>query len=130
VRSEAYLRVLADEGTVRAFAEEIGPAIGTIKQTRAKTTPAGDRGGWNWQTVPVPIDMDNVDEGLRSLLLAHRWGFLAFRKIKTVADIYLELVTRFEPGEDPGGLFLSAETIQLLNEMGAAFDHDVVTTSS
>jgi hypothetical protein len=41
------------------------------------------------------------------------------------ADVYLEVVTQYGQGESPRGLFLSAETVLLLSEMGGAFDHDV-----
>jgi hypothetical protein len=38
---------------------------------------------------------------------------------------YLEVVTQYEKGEEPRGLYLSAETVLLLSEMGGAFDNDV-----
>ena len=41
-------------------------------------------------------------------------------------DVYLEIVTRYKENEDPRGLYLSAEAISLLNELGAALDNDVV----
>ena len=31
----------------------------------------------------------------------------------------------FERGEEPRGLYLSAETVLLLSEMGGAFDNDI-----
>jgi len=37
----------------------------------------------------------------------------------------LEVVTQCEHGEEPRGLYLSAGTILLLSEMGAALDNDV-----
>ena len=40
-------------------------------------------------------------------------------------DVYLEVVTQYEKGEEPRGLYLSAETVLLLSEMGGAFDNDV-----
>jgi hypothetical protein len=40
-------------------------------------------------------------------------------------DIYLEVVTQYQEGDAPEGLYLSAETILLLSEMGAAPDNDV-----
>ena len=129
VRAEAYLRIVGDEGTVRTIAKEIGSAKAIVQQTNAKITPSSDDTWWNWRTEPVPIDIDNADEGLRALLLAYRPSFPALKKHENAADLYLELVTRCEPGEDPAGLFLSAETLQLLNEMGGAFDHDVVVVT-
>jgi hypothetical protein len=36
------------------------------------------------------------------------------------------MVTHYFEGEEPRGLYLSAETVQLLNELGAAFDNDIL----
>lgn len=125
MRAEAYLRVVGDEAIIRAIAEKTGVATARILQTKAKR-PASDEMWWNWETARIPVDINNTDESLKGLLLGHRQNFAAFQEHQADVDIYLELVTRCEPGEEPGGLFLSAETIQLLSEMGGALDHDVV----
>jgi hypothetical protein len=36
------------------------------------------------------------------------------------------MVTRYREDEDPCGLYLSAETISLLGELGGALDNDAV----
>lgn len=73
------------------------------------------------------IDTNNPDDGLRALLLAHRPIFPIIKRHQgPETDIYLEVVTRYEEGEEPHGLYLSAETVQLLSEMGGALDNDVV----
>lgn len=125
MRAEAYLRIVADKATIQAIARKTGPATGRILQTKAKR-PASDETWWNWESARIPVDIDNTDESLKGLLLGHRRNFAAFQEHQAEVDIYLELVTRCEPGEEPGGLFLSAETIRLLSEMGGALDHDVV----
>jgi hypothetical protein len=85
---------------------------------------------WNWQTEPTPIDPDNPDVGLRALLQAHRSIFPFIKSVDEEVDIYLEMVTRYEDGEEPQGLYLSAETVQLLGEMGGALDNDVVGSTA
>jgi hypothetical protein len=40
------------------------------------------------------------------------------------------VVTQYDEGEEPQGLYLSAETVQLLSEMGGALDNDVIVTST
>jgi hypothetical protein len=61
-----------------------------------------------------------------SLLLAHKPILPIIKRHQgPETDIYLEVVTQYEKGEEPRGLYLSAETIQLLSEMGGAFDNDV-----
>lgn len=37
----------------------------------------------------------------------------------------MEVVTQYEKGEEPQGLYLSAETALVLSEMGGALDNDV-----
>jgi hypothetical protein len=86
---------------------------------------------WNWQTQWIPIDTTNLDDGLRALLLAHRPIFPIIKKHQgPETDVYLEVVTQYEKGEEPRGLFLSAETVLLLSEMGGALDNDVVSVIS
>jgi hypothetical protein len=81
---------------------------------------------WNWQTRQVSIEAVNIDGKLRELLLSHRTIFPMIKRVSDLgADVYLEVVTQYDQGESPRGLFLSAETVLLLSEMGGAFDHDV-----
>jgi hypothetical protein len=81
---------------------------------------------WNWRTQRVPIEVSNPDHGLRELLLAHKSIFPIIKRHEgPETDIYLEVVTQYEKGDAPEGLYLSAETILLLSEMGAALDNDV-----
>ena len=40
-------------------------------------------------------------------------------------EIYLEVVTRYDEHDNPLGMYLSAETLKLLGELGAALDIDV-----
>jgi hypothetical protein len=97
----------------------------SIKKLKARRSTVGDD-WWNWQTDPVPIDVENPDDGFRALLLAHKPILPIIKRHQgPETDIYLEVVTQYEKGEEPRGLYLSAETILLLSEMGGAFDNDV-----
>jgi hypothetical protein len=126
MRIEAYLRVLSTEATIRALHTETGVAHASIKATEAPRGEGGDGVWWNWKTQRVPIDVDNPDNGLRELLLAHKSIFPIIKRHQgPETDVYLEVVTQYERGEEPRGLYLSAETVLLLSEMGGAFDNDV-----
>jgi hypothetical protein len=128
VRIEAYLRVLGDEATIRAIHTETSLPNASVKRLKARRGASEEGMWWNWQTARTLIETANPDDGLRALLEAHRPIFPIIKKNQTETDIYLELVTQYDEGEEPQGLYLSAETVQLLSEMGAALDNDVVVT--
>ena len=126
MRIQAYLRILSTEATIRALHGEAGVANASITETKARRREGDDGVWWNWQTQQVPIDIDNPDDGLRELVLAYKPIFPIIKRYQGPdTDVYLEVVTRYEQGEEPRGLYLSAETVLLLSEMGAAFDNDV-----
>ena len=127
MRIDAYLRVLSDEHTIRAIEKETNLSNASVKQLKARRGVLGEEMWWNWQTARVPIDIDNADDGLKKLLLAHRQIFPIIRKHEgPETDVYLEIVMQYEEGEEPWGLHLSAETVLLLSEMGGALDVDAV----
>jgi hypothetical protein len=129
VRIEAYLRILSDEATVRSIHTEANLPNASIKRLKARRGASDEELCWNWQTARTPIDADNPDDGLRALLQTHRPMFPIIKKHQgPETDIYLEVVTQYEEGEEPRGLYLSAETVQLLSEMGGSLDNDVVVT--
>jgi len=127
MRIQAYLRILSDEDTIRAIEKKAGIPNARTAQLKGRRKAPSEEMWWNWETARIPIDTDNPDDGLRALLLAHRPIFPIIKKHEgSEADIYLEVITEYQDGEEPSGLFLSAETIQLLSEMGGALDNDVV----
>jgi hypothetical protein len=128
VRVEAYLRVLGDEATIRSIQAETNLPNASIKRLKARRRASEEQMWWDWQTVRVPIDANNPDDGLKALLHAHRPIFPIIKKDQAETDIYLEVITQYDEGEEPHGLYLSAETVRLLSEMGAALDNDVVVT--
>jgi hypothetical protein len=126
MRIRAYLRVLSNEATICALHSETNVAHASINKLKARRGKVGGDMWWNWQTEPVPIDMENPDDGFRALLLAYKPILPMIKRHQgPETDIYLEVVTQYEKGEEPTGLYLSAETILLLSEMGGAFDNDV-----
>jgi hypothetical protein len=127
MRIEAYLRVLSNEDTIRAIEKETNLPNASVKQLKARRRVIGGEMWWNWQTARVPIDIDNTDDGLKKLLLVHKQIFPIIRKHEgPETDVYLEIVMQYEEGEEPWGLYLSAETVWLLSEMGGALDVDAV----
>jgi len=128
MRIQAYLRVLGDEATIRAIHRETKVSKASIKQLKARKGMTRDDTWWNWQTARTPIDIENPDDGIRVLLSRYRPIFPLIRKHSGPdTDIYLEIVTQYDENEDPHGLYLSAETVQLLSELGGALDNDVVS---
>lgn len=126
MRIQAYLRILSTETTIRALHTETSVPHASIKQVKARRSTVCNEMLWNWQTERVPIDVENPDDGFRALLLAHKPLFPIIKRWQgTETDVYLQVVTQYERGEEPRGLYLSAETVLLLSEMGGAFDDDV-----
>ena len=123
---EAYIRILGTEATVRAIHNGVNVPETRIKETKAlRGTVEGEK-WWNWHSNHVQVDPDDEDSGIRALLLKYRPFFSTIRAhCDQDTDVYLEVVAKYEPNEDPQGLYLSVETISLLSELGAAVDHDV-----
>jgi len=126
MRIEAYLRVVGDEATIRAIHRDTSVRNASIKRLKARRGVSGKEMWWNWRTARTPIEPNHLDDGLRAMLQAHRAIFPVIKRNQTKTDIYLEVVTQYDKGEEPQGLYLSSETVQLLNEMGGALDNDVV----
>jgi hypothetical protein len=126
MRIQAYLRILSTEASIRALHSETNLPHASIKETKARRGTVSDDVWWNWQTQQVPIDVENPDDGFRALLLAHKPIFPIIKRwLGPETDVYLEVITQYEKGEEPCGLYLSAETVLLLSEIGGAFDNDV-----
>jgi hypothetical protein len=68
MRIQAYLRILSNEATIRAFHSETDVPHADIQQVKAPNDM-----WWNWQTERVPIDLDNPDAGFRALLLGYTY---------------------------------------------------------
>ncbi len=127
MRIEAYLRILSDEDTIRKIEKETHLSNATIKQVKARRGLTGNEMCWNWETSRVPIDIEKVDDGLKELLLSYSQIFPTIKRHEgPETDIYLEVVMRYEEGEEPWGLYLSAETVLLLSQMGGSLDVDAV----
>jgi hypothetical protein len=130
MRVEAYLSIGSDERTIRAIHEETNiphASIRSYPKAKAQWSVTGEDNPWGWGTAPIPIDIDNPDDGLKALLAMYRPIFSIVKKYRgPKTAITLQMVTRYRQGEDPRGLYLSAETIALLNELGGALDNDAV----
>ena len=121
-----YLRVVAGEAAVRAIQRDIARSDTSIKETRAPREASGN--WWNWKTSDVEFQsIHDIDEKACALLTEFRPAFPIIKRHSNAnTGIYLEIVTNCTRDEDPGGgLALSAQTIQLLAELGAAVDYDL-----
>ena len=126
MRIEAYIRVVGDEATIRAIHRETGVRNASMKRLKAGRGVSGKEMWWGWKTAETPIKPDRFDEELQDMLNTHKSIFPILKRNQEKTDIYLEVVSWYDEGEEPQGLYLSSETVQLLNEMGAALDNDVV----
>jgi hypothetical protein len=126
MRIYAYIRVLGDEARIGAIHAQTNLPKASIKRLKADRGIAGEEKWWNWETERTLLQPDRPDEGLKLLLQAHASIFPIIKKHRAETDIYLELVTHYDEGEEPKGLYLSAETVQLLSELGGALDNDVI----
>jgi hypothetical protein len=82
---------------------------------------------WIWGTERVGVNERDVDGGIKDFLSQYRPFFVAINELRGAdSDLYLELVTYYQGGEVPPGLYLSAETIKLLAELGGDLDNDAV----
>jgi hypothetical protein len=126
MKIQAHLSIVGDEATIRAIHEETNLPEANIRKLKARREGSADDYWWHWETSRVPIDADNPDEGLKQLLRKYRSIFPAIRRHpEEETDIYLQLVTEYQKGEEARGLSLSRETISLLSELGGALDDDV-----
>jgi Domain of unknown function (DUF4279) len=126
MKIQAHLSIVSDEATIRAIHEETNLPDASIRRLKARSEGSADDYRWHWETPRVPIDAENPDEGLKKLLQKYRPIFPAIREHpEEEADIYLQMVTEYNRGEEPQEISLSRETISLLSELGAALDNDV-----
>jgi hypothetical protein len=126
VRHEAYLRVVGDEATIQVLHRKTGAAGAAIQQIKARDEKSGEL-LWVWATEHVDVAENDVDAGVNAVLTRYRGFFTSINEYRGLdSDLYLELVTFYREGDEPAGLYLSAETIKLLGELGADFDNDAV----
>jgi hypothetical protein len=112
MKIEAYLRVVANEMTVRSIDKEAALQEATAKETKAPIAASGRGRWWNWSTRRVSLDADNPSEGVNQMLLRYRPIFPIIKsRIGSACDAYLQLVTEYGSDEEPRCLCLSAETI-------------------
>lgn len=125
MRYEVYIRVVGDESSIRALHDHTKEHGTTIEQLKAAKN-TGEY-WWHWKTPKIGIEGNNVNRGIRNLLDQYRALFPAIKAHKDAGDdVYVELVTYYREGEQPAGLFLTAETIARIGEIGADFDNDTV----
>lgn len=130
MRIEAYLSIGSDERTIRAIHEEANIPDASIRaypKAKAQWSVTGEDSPWGWGTPLIQLDTDDPDAGLKVLLTKYRPIFPIIKKYRgPKTAIILQMVTRYKQGEDPRGFYLSAETISLIDELGAALDNDAV----
>jgi hypothetical protein len=124
VRVRAYIWVRSKEETVRAIDRETQVKDATVRKLKA-LDPNGEI-LWSWKTPQVNIDWGRADEELNKLLSSYRSMFPKIKKHRGPnADIYLQLVTEYDEGEDPKSFSISMGTIGLMSELGCDLDDDV-----
>jgi hypothetical protein len=123
---DAYIRVLGAEHRIQAIHKETNVPNARIRRLKARREALDDATWWDWGTEPTKLDTDKPDDGIKAILRRYRPIFPAISKHAADVDIYLEIVARYSENDEPRGMCLSAETVQLIGELGAAVDFDVV----
>jgi hypothetical protein len=123
---DAYIRVLGAEDRIQAIHKETNVSNARIRRLKTRREALDDANWWDWGTEPTRLDTDKPDDGINAMLRRYRPIFPAISKHDADVDIYVEIVARYSKNEEPRGMFLSAETVQLIGELGAAVDIDIV----
>jgi hypothetical protein len=123
---DAYIRVVGAEDTIQAIHKETNAANARVKRLKARRGELGEDNWWDGGTQPTRLDTEKPDDGIKAILRKYRPIFPAISKHAADADIYLEIVARYSGNDEPRGMCFSAETIQLICELGAAVDIDIV----
>jgi hypothetical protein len=127
MRMQTYLRVVSDETTICSLQREANIPGSTVKQPKSSTGGIGEERWWSWQTAIVDLDLNDEDRGVKNLLIQCRPLLLGIKKYQGPAtEVILEVVTHYRQKEGSPGLYLSAESISLLSEVGGSLDHDAV----
>ncbi len=126
MRVYAYLRAAGDEQTIRSLHEATNIPGASVKQLKAHKSPSNDEMWWSWQTGYSDLNQDEVDRGVQKILEEYKPFFPAIKRFRGDADLNLELVVLLKEGERAPGVYLSAESIALLKDLGAGLDNDVV----
>jgi hypothetical protein len=124
VRVRAYIWVRSKEETVRAVDSDTQVKDATIRKLKA-LGPNGEN-LWSWKTPQVDIDWEKADEELNTMMSSYGSMFPKIKKHRGPnADIYLQLVTEYDKGEEPKSFSLSMGTIGSMSELGCDLDDDV-----
>ena len=126
MRMRAYIRAVGDEAIIRSLHERTAIRSATITQLKAPVESRTNEFWWNWETESLDVNPQDVDKDVKKLLETYRPHFHVIKKYKEQVDLYLEIVTYYHKEDRPEGLYLSAECVSLLNELGAALDNDAV----
>jgi len=127
MRMQTYLRVVSDETTICSLQREANIPGSTVKQPKSSTGGIGEERWWSWQTAIVDLDLNDEDRGVKNLLIQCRPLLLGIKKHQgPETEVILEVVTHYRQKEGSPGLYLSAESISLLSEVGGSLDHDAV----
>jgi hypothetical protein len=123
VRTYAYIRVVGDEETIRELQHRTDVAGAEIRKLKAKKR---NELLWSWVTAKAYVDSENPENDLRALLHRYRSTFPSIKSYSGKdVKVFFEVVMEHKPHDKPVGLYLSAETISLLCELGASLDNDV-----
>lgn len=127
MRMQTYLRVVSDETTICSLQKEANIPGSTVKQPKSSTGGIGEDRWWSWQTAIVDLDLNDEDRGVKNLLIQCRPLLFGIKKHQgPETEVILEVVTHYRQNEGSPGLYLSAESISLLSEVGGSLDHDAV----
>lgn len=98
-----------------------------LEKVSEAVSPTGKRAPWSWRSERVSVSTEDPGKDIRDYLSEHcETGLAIARQNHENSYACLTLITQYDEGEMPRGIFLSSDTIALLSEYRLAFDLDVV----
>ncbi len=122
MRARAYVSVQGESFNAGDFQLRAG---GRVRRKKHSGAPFANHPLEDWASVETPIGPYGIDASLSNLLTELTPVLAGVAKTRGIS-ILAHVVLEFDQGEEPIGLYLSEETIHILNELGAALDVDAV----
>jgi hypothetical protein len=133
MRAQVYFGVYADRAAIESV-KLLTPAsveceVKELGTKRSAEQKAQDPSHWLWRTKRRELDAMNIEADVETFLSSlQRLPPAWMQAVSKAEDRSLTLIVQLEDAEGPGGIALSANAIEALATMKAAFDVDYVSS--
>lgn len=131
MRCKAYIGIYGDESTIKSFGKDANIDGATIR-CHDKVTEAvsitGKPSPWSFSTGRITLETDDIDAEIKTILNTHKELIPIIKRYVKNADLCVSVVVimQYDEDESPRGIFLSSDTISILNDINADFEVDAV----